>query len=126
MPGRPGRSGGHNRIAPDVHVLRGTFRPERHTLPSPAKSAEWVPTEPQLAGLHAAGRAFVARVLAEYQFTPMEGELVLETAQVCDRLAQLRRALAGADVALRLKLDRVEQGWCRQFATFTNALKVHR
>jgi hypothetical protein len=125
MAGKPGRTA-PNRIPDQVHWLRGTFRKDRHTLPSSSKTAEWTPTEAQLAAVGQAGRAFVARVLAEYVFTPMEGELVLEAAQVCDRLAQIRQARGDADVALRLKLDRVEQGWLRQFSTLAFALKVSR
>ena len=30
MAGRPGRSGGHNRLSPAEHLLRGTFNPTRH------------------------------------------------------------------------------------------------
>ena len=125
MAGKPGRTA-PNRIPADVHLLRGTFRKDRHTLPSSSKTAEWTPTEKQLAALGPAGRAFVARALADYVFTPMEGALVLETAHVVDRLEQIRQTRDGADVDLRLKLDRVEQGWLRQYATFMNALKLTR
>jgi hypothetical protein len=125
MAGKPGRTA-PNRIPPEVHWLRGTFRKDRHTRPSSSKTADWTPTAPQLAALGVAGRAFVDRVRADYVFVPLEGEVVLQAAQVLDRLEALRQARDGADLALRLKLDRVEQGWLRQYAMFLNALKVSR
>src|SRR5688572_2968232 len=92
MGGRPGRSGGANALAPAAHVLRGTFRPDRHSRPStdPAAGADWKPTRRDLAALGPAGRAFVARMRTEFQFDFAEGQLVLEAGHASDELKRLR------------------------------------
>ena len=68
MAGQPGRSGGANRIAPALHLARGTFRPDRHGQPDP------VPVPPlsdrvrrqALRGLSVAARRLAGQILAEY------------------------------------------------------------
>ena len=35
MAGRPGRSGGANRLPTELHVLKGTYQPSRHHRPDP-------------------------------------------------------------------------------------------
>src|SRR5262245_54919907 len=117
MAGRPGRSGGHNKIDPRMHAIRGTFNPTRHGPALAAletSAAPWEPTRAQLAALGDDGRAFVARVRATYELSVMEGELLLEAAVVTDRLAQIRRTRKSADVKTRLALDKCEQLWLKQ------------
>jgi len=111
--GRPGRSGGWNRLPAEVHALRGT-KPRK--APVPEAHVAWLPTEAQLAGLDVAGRAFVDRLLAPYEFSPVEGELLLEAAAIADRLATIRQARDGADLPGRLALERAERLWAKQFS----------
>jgi len=129
MAGRPGRSGGHNRIDPREHLLRGTFNPTRHgpaLAALEAAAAPWAPTRAQLAALGAAGRAFLARVRASYELSTWEGELLLEAAVVTDRLAQVRRVRVRADVKTCLALDKSEQLWVKQLTALLLALRVPR
>jgi hypothetical protein len=73
MAGMPGRSGGHNRLSAAEHVLRGTYRKDRHG-PRPARAAAATPmtdgSEPVPAlvteGLGEHGRRFVKAVWCEY------------------------------------------------------------
>jgi len=129
MPGRPGRSGGQNRIDPREHLLRGTFNATRHgpaLAALEAAAAPWEPTRPQLAALGEDGRAFIARVRATYELSVMEGELLLEAAVVTDRLAQIRRTRKSADVKTRLALDKCEQLWLKQLTALLLAVRVPR
>jgi len=123
MPGRPGRSGGQNRIPLEAHLVRGTFRPGEHAYRTPAGPA-WEPTAAQLAALGDDGRAFVARVLAGYVVGALEGELALEGAHAVDRLADVRarrHRAAGKRLAL---LDRQELAWTRVLSGCVLALRA--
>jgi hypothetical protein len=111
MPGgRPGRSGGHNRIAVAEHVLRGTFNATRHT-PQLPPGPSWQPESAVLEALGADGLALVGRLRASYPLSPIEGELVLEAGHAADRLAELRAHRRQASPKERLRLDRVEVTW---------------
>jgi hypothetical protein len=126
MSGRPGRSGGGNRIDPRLHVLRGTFRPERHAQLLASSDAVWQPTPAQLAVLGPDGQALITRVLTTYTVRVVEGEFLLEAAHATDRLAHLRQALLSAEQPDRLKLERAEQQWQRQLLSCLQAMKVER
>jgi hypothetical protein len=125
MAGRPGRSGGHNRISLAEHVLRGTFNATRHGRRQAALNGPpWSPTKAQLQALGPNGRGLLERLAAVYVLGVLEGELALEAAVVADRLAELRDSRRTGDLALRLKLDKTEQLWQRQFSSLLLALKV--
>ena len=49
MAGRPGRSGGHNRLSLATHVIRGTFNPTRHGKLTAPGGPVWQPTAAELA-----------------------------------------------------------------------------
>lgn len=117
MAGRPGRSGGHNRISLEAHVLRGTFNPTRHAPETPLGSRPWQPPPAALAALGAAGRAFLRRQRARYAFTPLEGEVALEMAVIADRLAELRATRADVKAIELDGLDKRERDWQRAYVT---------
>ena len=123
MAGRPGRSGGHNRIALEAHVLRGTFNATRHGHLA-SSGPVWDPPAAALEGLGAAGRAFVARLLAAYDLRALDGELALEGAVAADRLDELRTARRRASAKKRRELDRWELAWTRTLSTCVLALRV--
>ena len=96
MAGRPGRSGGHNRIDPAVHLLRGTFRPGRHGPRPPALPAVSAPPANPIPaavvdGLSGRGRDFVEAAWQRYSgWTAAALVLLRETGQVISALEQLR------------------------------------
>ena len=124
MAGRPGRSGGANRIDPRLHVLRGTFDARRHGAALEAGQPVWTPVASQIQALAGAGQAFVERLRAQYDLNPLEGELVLEAAVCVDRLAELRRPPASKTLRDRLALAKVEQNWQKQLSALLLALRV--
>jgi hypothetical protein len=115
-----------NRIPDQVHWLRGTWRRDRHDLPTSPPAPDWTPTAAQLGALEPAGRAWLDRFLAEQVVSSIEGEVILTLALIEDRLAEIHQARLTADLTLRLKLDRLEQNWLRQRATLLLALKGSR
>jgi hypothetical protein len=123
MAGRPGRFGGHNRLPVDAHILRGTFNATRHgKLPAPSGPV-WQPAPAELVQLAAAGRAFLTRLQATYELSPLDGELAVEGAIAVDRLAEIRvrrKTWPGED---RVPLDRLELGWQRSLSTCLLALR---
>ena len=123
MPGRPGRSGGSNRLPLEAHLARGTFRATEHAHRMPA-GPPWTPTPAQLEALGDDGRAFVARVQAGYVVGALEGELALEGAHAVDRLAALRaqrHRAAGKRLAV---IDRQELAWTRVLSGCVLALRA--
>jgi hypothetical protein len=114
MAGRPGRSGGHNRLTPAEHILRGTFNPTRHrTTPTAAPAPTRGPLPAAvLAGLEGRGRAFVSECWTTYQnWTPGTLVLLREAGLLIEQLEKLRgtpderaaqRLLVGVLAALRL------------------------
>ena len=123
MPGRPGRSGGSNRLPLEAHLARGTFRATEHAHRMPAGPA-WDPTPEQLAALGDEGRAFVARVLAGYVVGALEGELALEGAHAVDRLAAVRAQRHRAAGKRLAALDRQELAWTRVLSGCVLALRA--
>ena len=125
MAGRPGRSGGHNRIATAQHLVRGTFATRQKAQAALETGvAIWTPTGAQEAALGADGRALVERLRAHFDLNPWEGELVLEAAIAVDRLAQIRRERDGCDLKARLALDKCEQLWQKQLSGLLLSLRV--
>jgi hypothetical protein len=123
MAGKRGR-GGQNRIDPRLHLLRGTFRPERHQAALEASQPVWAPAARQLQALAADGQAFVERLRVQYELNPWEGELVLEAAVAVDRLAELRRTRGGESLRDRLALEKCEQLWQKQLSALLLSLRV--
>jgi len=122
MSGRPGRSGGSNRIDPQVHILRGTFRPERHAKLLPGGPV-WEPTAADLEGLGAAGRRFVAELLAVYELNRLDAALAVEGAVLQDRLAEVRAGRGTASAKERRALNRQELAWSRALTNIVLALR---
>jgi hypothetical protein len=123
MAGRPGR-GGQNRIAPDAHVLRGTFKPSRHAARIGAGPV-WDPAA-VLAALDVPGRAFLERLCAGYTLSLIEGEVAVQAAQALDRLAEIRARRAKASAKARAALDRQELAWGRALNGCLLALRTAR
>ena len=125
MAGRPGRSGGHNRLSTEQHLLRGTFATRQKAQAAlQIGMPTWTPTGAQVAALGEEGRAFVARLQTHVDQTVLEGELVLEAAVAVDRLAQIRRERDGCELKARLALDKCEQLWQKQLSGLLLSLRV--
>ena len=103
MAGVPGRSGGANRLPVTEHLLRGTFRPDRHGPRPPRQVSPWVALEggaspakrfPPAAifrGLQGRGRAFVRALYREYdEIGPTDETLITLCAQLLDDAAEAR------------------------------------
>ncbi len=95
MAGRPGRSGGHNRLSAEEHALRGTWRRDRHGA---------LPLKPSLAVI--AGRALAARA----EFLEAAGHRLVQAATrsklVPAKFAAGLQLLAAAnEVWIRLEED---------------------
>ena len=121
MSGRPGRSGGHNRLSDEQHRLRGT-RPRRASLrplsapPSawsgllpngaaaPAAPPPWTPAPEDVAALGEAGRHFLEHVLEQFAIDLMQGTLLLEAAHVLDGLTAWRSQAQTDPQSARLAL----------------------
>jgi hypothetical protein len=118
MAGRPGRSGGHNRLSVEEHLLRGTYNATRHgprpsaVVPAVMPRAEPVPAA-LTEGLHGRGLAFVEDCWATYDgWTAASCVLLREAGHLIEQLEQLRgkpgertaqRLLLGTLAALNLE-----------------------
>jgi hypothetical protein len=106
MAGRKGRSGGHNRLTPEEHILRGTFNPTRHggRLARPSGPPAGPVPAGLVAGLTGPGRAFVAECWAHYGgWTPPACVLLRQAGRLLDDLAALQ-GQPGERAAQRLLL----------------------
>ena len=118
MAGRPGRSGGKNRMTAQEHLLRGTFNATRHgPRPSTLKVATTPHHEPLPAAVveHLTGRGltFVKATWATYTgWNPQSLELLREAGFLLTQLETLRgtgderaaqRLLLSTLAALRLE-----------------------
>jgi hypothetical protein len=109
MAGRKGRSGGHNRLSAEEHLLRGTFNVTRHG-PRPAAlatavmpRAEPVPADVS-EGLSGRGLTFVRECWSTYSgWTASSRVLLREAGQLVDQLDTLR-GQRGERAAQRLLL----------------------
>ena len=95
MSGRPGRSGGHNKLSVEQHRLRGTLNVTRHTprgalVPQAMPSSVPVPAT-LLDGLRERGRTFVSECWTGYGgWSPAHLVLLREAGLLIDELEQLR------------------------------------
>lgn len=86
------------------HLLRGTYRPDRHgprsnvatmpVLPAP----DWRPTAADLAELGPRARRWLDHVVTAYQLDPVEGESVLLAMRCLTRIEALEAAVASSGV----------------------------
>src|SRR4249920_972250 len=95
MPGVKGRSGGQNRKARQMHVLQGTFRPDRHGAdnPDPPAGAPEVPAELTGEAL-AEWHRMVARLQVQETLSRVDDALL---ASYCHLHADTCRLQADAD-----------------------------
>ena len=113
MAGRPGRSGGHNRLPVEVHLLRGTFNATRHGKLLAARGPVWVPTAEALEPLGASGKAFIGRLHATYEMSPLDAEVAIEAAHAVDRLYEIRVRRTNFTLEDQQLLDGHERAWQR-------------
>ena len=129
MPGMPNRSGGWNKLTPEQHTLRDTFRRSRH-LPKPADSGtaeEWKPSASELAGLGKAGRRFVTGWLHTYSVSRAEGAILLQAGIAHDRLAALReRDRSATSTREDGMVQRLELNWSKLLAGLLAQLRIQR
>ncbi|MBA3638418.1 MAG: hypothetical protein H0W53_03885 [Acidobacteria bacterium] len=94
------------------------------TVPNSNKSM-WEPSQADLDALQATGREFVTSYLENYEVSAAEAKLLLELAQIVDRLSEVRtlRVDPLASIKERVALDRLEQGWLRLYGSFASMLK---
>jgi hypothetical protein len=96
MSGVAGRSGGHNKLPAEAHLLRGTFRPDRHAG-APSTEADRVSDAERrraLRGLSTTGRRQVTALLAEFEGWDSSSLSTLRAyALSCERLEQLQAAV---------------------------------
>jgi hypothetical protein len=118
MAGRPGRSGGHNKLSVEEHLLRGTYNVTRHgprpaALTVAARSKPGAVPEYVVIGLSGRGLAFVEATWNAYgDWTPQSLELLREAGFLLTQIEALRgqkgeraaqRLLLSALSALRLE-----------------------
>lgn len=102
MAGLKGRSG--RRPKPlEVHLMAGTYRPDRHGPLSSAPARPPAPLEPPaplLEGLGGPGAALVRAVLAEFECSVVEQAVLRVAAESADRLAQVRAVIAAEGIQI--------------------------
>lgn len=117
MAGRKGRSGGHNRLSVEEHLLRGTFNPTRHGSRAPAlipaPNPNGIPPD-LLDGITGRGAGFVEECWATHRgWTVPRSLLLREAGLLIDQLEAargkpkeepaVRRALLSVLAALELR-----------------------
>jgi hypothetical protein len=100
MSGVKGRSGGRNRKPASLHLIQGTYRPDRHGV-HPAIALGQPPVEPApaelLDGLGRRGAALVLGLWQEYSgWNSGELALLRQAGEVADRLDAYRARIADA------------------------------
>ena len=118
MAGRPGRSGGHNKISLEQHLKRGTFNRTRHGPKPPLLATAGAPRVEAVpacvtAGLSGPGLAFVTECWQQYGgWTAGSTVLLREAGMLVSQLEALRgqrgerpaqRLLLSTLAALRLE-----------------------
>jgi hypothetical protein len=104
---------GRHRKPLALHLLNGTYRPDRHgPLPPdgvPAAPAvpgiplDWQPDATDLARLGAEGKVFIREALEAGEYNFIAGRLLLETADCLDLLAAYRKDIAERGIILTSK-----------------------
>jgi hypothetical protein len=95
MAGVPGRSGGHNRLPVEAHILRGTFRPDRHgaRLQQPSAPISAADRQRTLRGLSSTARRLATALLDNYDnWDAASLETLRQYVLSCDRLRALEQA----------------------------------
>jgi hypothetical protein len=95
MAGVAGRSGGHNRLSAEEHLVRGTFRPSRHlaALPAAPEPVSQVDRRRTPRRLDPAARRIAAQLLDEFAgWNPSTLELLRSYALSCRRVESLQSA----------------------------------
>jgi len=101
MAGRPGRSGGHNRLPVELHLARGTFRPDRHILPRPMAPISEADRRRTLRGLPSLSRRIAVDLLARFEGWDASAlETLRAYAMSCHRLDALHQGAAGGSPEL--------------------------
>jgi hypothetical protein len=103
MAGKPGRSGGHNRLSGEVHALRGTYRENLHGRPLDAAPAPVSAADRRrvLAGLDPEPRRIATALLEQYEGWDAAALHTLRSYVLsCARLAPLQGAPGAATPAL--------------------------
>ena len=124
---------GRPRMPLTQHVLRGTWRKDRHgelpahvhAIDAEGGSDAWMPAEAQLQALGEAGRAFLERMLSANDVTAVEGELLLELGHCTQALADVR-AIPREGLTLKEAnaLGRLEQGWVQRFSSLMQMVRT--
>lgn len=109
MSGTPGRSGGHNRLSIEEHLVRGTLRADRHLRPLPAPPEPVTPADRRrvLRGLPPAARRIVTSLLAAYDgWDASTLELLRSYGLSCVRVEALQSAVEpSADLHRELRIN---------------------
>ena len=95
MAGTLGHSGGHNRLPAQVHVMRGTFRRDRHGASpaaapaSPAEAPTVRPPRPLAGFARAEWKRLIARKIADRTLHASDAALIYQTACLFGELEDL-------------------------------------
>ncbi len=97
MSGIKGRSGGRNKKPVHLHVMAGTFRPDRHQSPTTGATARAIaahaePPAELLEGLGEPGATFLRAVFRDFDPSAAEGHIARVAAQSYDDAATARAA----------------------------------
>jgi hypothetical protein len=131
MSGKAGRSG-RPRKPLAHHLVTGSYRPDRHgplprnVLPMPAPPAQpWAPDAAALTEMGPSGRAFVRVMVGSYEFSLVEGVLLLEAGHAVAALSAVR-AINRTKGSLRelAAVERLELSWQKQLAALLAQLRV--
>jgi len=132
--GGPRPGSGRKPLPLETHVLRGSYRKDRHgPLPAsvgnvalmPAPVASWHPEAAELRALPRAGRVIVGKLLAAYEFSTAEGALLLELGQAVGSLEAVRGTQRGGlSVREAIAMEKLEIAWQRQVAALIAQLRV--
>jgi hypothetical protein len=88
-------SGGQNRLSAEAHVLRGTFRPDRHGRRQIGVGVE-LPTAPS--GLAAGGRKLWRAVTESFELDAVELALLAQAGRTVDLIDRLEKAADSAEL----------------------------
>jgi hypothetical protein len=93
----------------------------------PHAGGGWAPSDADVAALSKPGRAFLDSLLAEFEFTGIEGKLALEAAHAKGRLTAIRHVTRkGATLREVAALERLDQAWTKILTGLLAQLTVSR